>query len=317
MSPGFPSTSSPYPYLYRSSSFYLTSNQTPYNLYYQESYPSPLSYQKSKESLSNHYDTQSKMISSSNNPSPMIMSILEKPIYHHSLTSEQQTPTIPRCLPCCSTDQSSISKDILPNERMIHGKSTPQSLLKSNLSHGKSPSLIHRRQQRRISLTPYPPVKTFFAPLSIHYPCSQNSLMNETSYRTNVSHPKSPVLVQNSSTNIPNELRLPYIYTQSIDLPQAIIEHNHCDMDKIPKLVVRHTKTYLTKTIDTMGKLFPTWFNEPDYRCIQCFSCDQVFTPQLFMTHVDDKQLACEQPLNMTSIQLLTSEKMSEYKVEL
>jgi hypothetical protein len=251
------------------------------------------------------------------------MSILEKPIYPHSLTSEQQTPTIPGCLPCCSTDQSSISKDILPNERMIHGKYTPSSSLKSNLSHGKSSSSIHRRrQQHRISLTPYPPTKTYFAPLSIHYPCSQNSLMNETSYRTNVSHPKSPILVQNSSTIINpkailNELRLPYIYTQSIDLLQAVIEHNHCDMDKIPKLVVRHTKTYLTKTIDTMGQLFPTWFNEPDYRCIQCFSCDQVFTPQLFMTHVDDEQLACEQPLNMTSIQLLTSEKMSEYKVEL
>jgi hypothetical protein len=117
--------------------------------------------------------------------------------------------------------------------------------------------------------------------------------------------------------NTPNGLRLPSVCTQSIDLSQAIIEHNHCNMDKIPKLVVRHRKTYSTKTIDTMGQLFPSWFNEPDYRCIHCFSCDQVFTPQLFMTHVDDAEMINEKPSNMTSIQLLTSEKMSEYKVGL
>ncbi len=88
-------------------------------------------------------------------------------------------------------------------------------------------------------------------------------------------------------------------------------------MDKLPKLVVRHTKTYSNRTVDTMGQLFPTWFNEPDYRCIHCFRCDQVFTPQQFMTHVDDELAQTEQPISMTSIQLLTSEKMSEYKVGL
>ena len=47
------------------------------------------------------------------------------------------------------------------------------------------------------------------------------------------------------------------------------------------------------------------------------FVCDQVFTPQHFMTHVDDEHMQNEQPINMTSIQLLTTEKMSEYKVGL
>jgi hypothetical protein len=134
--------------------------------------------------------------------------------------------------------------------------------------------------------------------------------------------PSTPVVVQNSSTlisppNTPHELTLPNIRTRSIDLQRAIIERGYCDMDKLPKLVVRHTKTYSNRTMDTMGQLFPTWFNEPDYRCIHCFRCDQVFTPQQFMTHVDDELTQNEQPISMTSIQLLTSEKMSEYKVGL
>ncbi|CAF4858689.1 unnamed protein product [Rotaria sp. Silwood1] len=132
----------------------------------------------------------------------------------------------------------------------------------------------------------------------------------------------TPIVAQNSSIlisppNTPHELPLPNIRARSIDLQRAIAERGYCDMDKLPKLVVRHTKIYTNKTIDTMGQLFPTWFNEPDYRCIHCFRCDQVFTPQQFMTHVDDEHMQSEQPLNMTSIQLLTSEKMSEYKVGL
>jgi hypothetical protein len=132
----------------------------------------------------------------------------------------------------------------------------------------------------------------------------------------------TPVVGQNSSTlisppNTPHELTLPNIRTRSIDLQRAIVERGYCDMDKLPKLVVRHTKTYSNRTVDTMGQLFPTWFNEPDYRCIHCFRCDQVFTPQQFMTHVDDELAQTEQPISMTSIQLLTSEKMSEYKVGL
>ncbi|CAF0996009.1 unnamed protein product [Adineta ricciae] len=132
----------------------------------------------------------------------------------------------------------------------------------------------------------------------------------------------TPVIAQNSSAlisppNTPHELTLPNGRTRSIDLQRAIAERGYCDVDKLPKLVVRHTKTYSTKTCDSMGQLFPTWFNEPDYRCIHCFRCDQVFTPQQFMTHVDDEHLQNEQPFSMTSIQLLTSEKMSEYKVGL
>ena len=130
------------------------------------------------------------------------------------------------------------------------------------------------------------------------------------------------VVAQNSSTlisppNTPHELTLPNIRTRSIDLQRAIAERGYCDVDKLPRLVVRHTKTYPNRSVDTMGQLFPTWFNEPDYRCIHCFRCDQVFTPQQFMTHVDDEVAQNEQPTSMTSIQLLTSEKMSEHKVGL
>jgi hypothetical protein len=169
------------------------------------------------------------------------------------------------------------------------------------------------------------------------YPSLPNTSMNEMTRKTE-SYPQprrptpvqsrapppssTPIVVQNSSTlisppNTPHELTLPNIRTRSIDLQRAIIERGYCDMDKLPKLVVRHTKTYSNRTIDTMGQLFPTWFNEPDYRCIHCFRCDQVFTPQQFMTHVDDELVQNEQPISMTSIQLLTSEKMSEYKVGL
>ncbi len=276
---------------------YLTPVRTPYNIYYQGSCPSRSSYQKPNESSSNHNDIKKKT------PSPIIMSILEKPIFHNALKSEQQTLTKPCHLPCCSTDQSSSSKDIHSNERMIYQQYPPP----FNRSNSKSPSSINLKQHR-IRLTPYTLTKTYFAPLSDHHPSPQNSSINETTHKTNVHHSKRPA---------PNNLRLPYSSTRSINLSQAIIEHQHCDMDKIPKLVVRHTKAYLNKTIDTMGQLFPTWFNEPDYRCIHCFTCDQVFTPQLFMTHVDDEQLTNEQLLNMSSIQLLTSEKMSEYKVDL
>ena len=171
-------------------------------------------------------------------------------------------------------------------------------ICKQNPSVLKSVSSINQKQR----LAPYLLTKTYFAPLLNNYPCTQNSLSNESI---------------TSPPNTPNDSKLSYIYTQSIDLSQAIIEHNHCNIDKLPKLVVRHTKTYLNKTIDTMGQLFPTWFNEPNYRCIHCFKCDKVFTPQFFMTHVDDQKLLNEQLLNMTSIELLTSEKMSKYKVEL
>jgi hypothetical protein len=208
------------------------------------------------------------------------MSLLEKPIYHRLLTSEEAISTLPDSLSSCS-QQSTTSKNIRSNERMIH-----------QYYPTKLPSLLQRKQHR---MTPYTTTKTYFAPLSI-----PRLSINEGTDNTNTPQSKSFC-----------------IHAQSIDLSQAIIEHNRCDMDKLPKLVVRHTKTYRNKTVDTMGQLFPTWFNEPDYRCIHCFNCDRVFTPQLFMTHVDDKQMVNKQPLNMTSIQLLTSEKLSQYKVGL
>jgi len=222
------------------------------------------------------------------------MSLLEKPIYHRLLTSEEAISTLSDSLSSCS-QQSTTSKNIRSNERMIH-----------QYYPTKLPSLLQRKQHR---MTPYTTTKTYFAPLSIPHLST-----NEGTDNTNTPQSKS-----NSSTTISSTKKFKSfcIHAQSIDLSQAIIEHNRCDMDKLPKLVVRHTKTYRNKTVDTMGQLFPTWFNEPDYRCIHCFNCDRVFTPQLFMTHVDDKQMVNKQPLNMTSIQLLTSEKLSEYKVGL
>lgn len=196
-----------------------------------------------------------------------------------------------------------ISKEIISkNERIIYPE------FKSS-SNSKSPSSIHiKRRPARVS--PYPSRRTHIASLSDHYSYPQESLMKTTNFH----HSKSvPVLVQNS----PSNLLLPHVCTRSISLSQAIIEHQRCNIDQIPKLLVRHSKTFSTKAINTMGQLFPTWFNGPDYRCIYCFTCDQVFTPQLFMTHVDDELLVNEQLLDMTSIQLLTSEKMSEHKVDL
>jgi hypothetical protein len=196
-----------------------------------------------------------------------------------------------------------ISKEIISkNERIIYPKATSS-------SNSKSPSSMNTKQHF-VRVSPYPSRRTHIAPLSDHYSYPQESLMKTTNFH----HSKSaPVLIQNS----PSNLQLPHVCTRSISLSQAIIEHQHCNIDQIPKLLVRHSKTFSTKAINSMGQLFPTWFNGPDYRCIYCFSCDQVFTPQLFMTHVDDELLINEQLLDMTSIQLLTSEKMSEHKVDL
>ena len=66
-----------------------------------------------------------------------------------------------------------------------------------------------------------------------------------------------------------------------------------------------------------MGQLFPTWFVEPNYRCIHCFTCDQVFTPQQFMIHVDDEDLRTEKVQKIPPIELLTSETLSESKIQL
>ncbi|CAF0978172.1 unnamed protein product [Rotaria sp. Silwood1] len=75
-----------------------------------------------------------------------------------------------------------------------------------------------------------------------------------------------------------NEVAVTNIYLRSINLAQYIAELDHYNMDKIPKLVGRHTKT-----IDTMEQLFPTCYgpervNKPDYRFISCFNHDPTST---------------------------------------
>ncbi|CAF3969488.1 unnamed protein product [Rotaria sp. Silwood2] len=84
-------------------------------------------------------------------------------------------------------------------------------------------------------------------------------------------------------------------YLGNINLAQSIAEHHRYDIDTISKPVVRHTKT-----IDSMKQVFPTWSNEPDYRCIHCFSYDIIFIPQQFMINLDDGQMINIQPLDMT-----------------
>ena len=154
---------------------------------------------------------------------------------------------------------------------------------------------------QRTSLSPYPPTKTYLVPLSSHCSSLLEHPQNHNVHCTKASLPIPSSPIQN----------------QSVELSRAIVDHHPCDIDQISKLVIRHRKTYRAKIIDTMGQLFPDWFNAPDYRCIHCFTCDRVYTPQFFMTHVDDQQMINEQPIEMTSIQLLTSEKMSESKVHL
>ncbi|CAF4555549.1 unnamed protein product [Rotaria sp. Silwood1] len=343
------STQSVYPQSIQSTPYHLT--PIPYDAHHQKSYPSPspLSDAKSKELLSHHRPIQPKLISSSNNnpsqtnfnsSSSAILQFLQKRIKKNNnivnnnnnnvLIPEKQTVPIPCCSPCCygqlpNNGKPCISKNSSSNERMILPKYTVLPSLKCNPTQelkNSNSSLSNNRKQRRLQSNPYPSPKDFFSQPSIPSNYCQNSLTNEIKHKTNVYHTITPTSVQNSSTvisppNTPNELTLPNIFVGSIDISHAIIEHGSIDMDKIPKLVVRHTKTYINKKIDTMGQLFPTWFNEPDYRCIHCFTCDQVFTPQQFMTHVDDEQMVKIQPINMTSIQLLTSEKLSEYKVGL
>ncbi|CAF1062167.1 unnamed protein product [Rotaria sordida] len=338
--------------IFRSSSLYL--KPITYDVYYEKTYPSSSSsssYEKPKELLSNHENVQSKLISILNNnlsqtnlnsSSSTMIPFVQQRINNnnnrndnsYSLISEQQPVSIPCYLPCCSgqltDDKFSISKNISSNQRMIHSQYTVSPSLKCNLSQtlknsNSSSSLLslsNSRKLRRFQTNPYPSSKHFFPQTSIPSHYSQNSFISEIQSKPNIYHTVSPNIIQNCATiisppNTPNGLTLPSTFFGSIDISQAIVKHSPIDMDKIPKLVVRHTKTYLNKKIDTMGQLFPTWFNEPDYRCIHCFTCDQVFTPQQFMTHVDDEQMINIQPLHMTSIQLLTSEKLSDYKVAL
>jgi hypothetical protein len=161
-----------------------------------------------------------------------------------------------------------------------------------------------------------------------------SSVLHAQAYRTNMVPVHSPsmhtscadrtrlpsVLIPNQRMSIASHLLACSTYRSphaSIDVQQAMIEHNYADFDRLPKLLVRHRKIYEKRTFDTLGQLFPTWLNQSDDRCVHCFTCDQVLTPESFMIHVDDEQLSNEYPSHMSSIQLLTSETLSEYKVEL
>ena len=103
----------------------------------------------------------------------------------------------------------------------------------------------------------------------------------------------------------------------NISFSEAIYDSKHSNFEDLPKLVIRHQKVFSTRTIDTLGELFPTWFVHPTYRCIHCFTCDKVYTPRMFMLHDDDKQLVNEKLMKISSIELLTSERIYEQKVEL
>ena len=146
---------------------------------------------------------------------------------------------------------------------------------------------------------------------NLFLPPSKGSL--HSSYSA-VPHPNRAPRVQ-SSTNPVHTSRMDDV--QNVHLQQAIVEHGFCNIDDLPRLVVRQTKTYANQSIHSMGQLFPTWFQNPDYRCILCFTCDHVFTPQRFMLHLHDDGMRSEQLLGMSPIELLSSEQMSEAKVRL
>ncbi|CAF1102559.1 unnamed protein product [Adineta ricciae] len=167
----------------------------------------------------------------------------------------------------------------------------------------------HRKQQQqcRIQSNPYPPGNTIFAPLSA------------TCRKSHRSHP-IPIHYPSTMMTPPNTPNDPSLFTKpasGITLTEAFVQHGYCNTDELPKLVVRYEKIYSDQALTIMGQLFPTWFNQPDYRCVHCFTCDQVFTPQLFMTHIDDEQLVNKQPIDITAMQLLPSEKASKRKIDL
>ncbi|CAF2832274.1 unnamed protein product [Rotaria sp. Silwood2] len=73
--------------------------------------------------------------------------------------------------------------------------------------------------------------------------------MNGTIKRSKIIYRSIPIIVlQNSSTIIGirdtlNESTLPNIYLRNITLAQHIARHDHYDMNKTFKLVLRHAKT--------------------------------------------------------------------------
>ena len=159
-----------------------------------------------------------------------------------------------------------------------------------------------------------PPLRLLPSPVSFVAPVVHE---NYDVHHASSSIPTRTLPMVLSPPEIPAELTLPNIPTRSLHVQQAITEHQFFNMDQIPKLLVRHTKVYSHRSVNITGHLIPTWFEQPYYRCIHCFSCDHVFTPQHFMTHFDHEPLPNEQLLHMSSINLLSSEMLSEHKVEL
>ena len=74
----------------------------------------------------------------------------------------------------------------------------------------------------------HPTTKIYYAPLS--------NLQESSTTTDNMS--QTPLVTSSK----PIALALPNLCTESITLPQAIMEHDLCDIDRLPKLLVRHSK---------------------------------------------------------------------------
>ncbi|CAF4537134.1 unnamed protein product, partial [Rotaria socialis] len=318
------STPSPYSHAHRSS----PSCHAPYDPYYRNSYSTlSSSNEKMKELNSSHHDQQSKMISTSyplSNIHPCSinsnsMSFRRKQNANPILPSAKQVCHLPCCYLPSPCNKTAMPKSISPNEKMTYSNYTTAEAIQSQTVKTPNLPVPTNRKQRQLQSRPYPLLKPAPSRLPTH---PQNSFTNEMQTKTNAYHSIPPTVVQNLSTiisppNTPNGFVSSNARQRNFDIAQALDQHGQSDIDKIPKIVIRHTKTYSNKNVDSMGQLFPTWFREPDYRCIHCFTCDQVFTPQKFIAHVDDEQMANRKPINMTPIQLLPSETLSEFKVGL
>lgn len=128
----------------------------------------------------------------------------------------------------------------------------------------------------------------------------------------------SSPIISKTMNLISNMINAPVSVNEtSSSFEAALADHRFDNPSQLPKLLIRQTKSYSRRTIDTAGQIFPTWLAPPHFRCVHCFSCDQIFTPQLFMKHTDDPQLINEKPLSISSIELLKSERLSDEKVKL
>ncbi|CAF1608681.1 unnamed protein product [Adineta ricciae] len=267
----------------------LSQNELPSGLIYHSDSHIVRSTSQSQSRLSS-YEASTYCNTQQNSP-------LARKFYYQDFSPSSQ-PLVHCPSPC--TCQKTNKRSFLPEKVPLK---SPSFMFSS--PNETTPS--QQQQQRRIRSSPYPSMETIFAPLSTT--CSKP-------------HRSHPIPVHYPSTmmtppNTPNDLPLFKEATSGITLTKAFAQHGCCNTDKLPKLVVRYKKTYPDQVLTIMGQLFPTWFNQPDYHCVHCFTCDQVFTPQQFMTHVDDEQLVNKQPIDITAIQLLPSEKISKRKIDL